>query len=254
MLVAVWTLPYIFVTLSIANIQLFLHNHYTDSCYAQPSFLASVASKIVSTCSEMDNLQERFYTVQYQLRENNVTANEYKDCSGDAAYASLQIYGKLDLATQRANQTFVGLICDQKIMSELRKKYSLAPGEPQSDFTQMVFALGFLCQAFGAMIFARFGLSFANAYDPLLLSGAQVEAEAGAQLPATKTVERFLFFQRFPSFAVDSVLVFLYSVSTLNILFIHGEAASAGTARTGLLITAICASILACCYCCQRSK
>ena len=250
--VAMWTIPYIFELLSIENIRLFLHSTNTDSCYVQPSFLGTVATGILSTCSTMDRLQEQYYTVQYQLREMNVTANQYKDCSSDILYGSLSnIFEQLDAATRAVDEPFTGRICDQVVMGELRRKFSVAPGEVPTDVVTFIYALAFLCRIFGAFILARFGLSFTNVFAPILLHDGQVEAEKQAKLPSTRQVKRFFSAQRFPGFVVDSTLVLLYFISTLSYLTLSEGDDATEEARLSLLVAGIVTCLFLCMCCCM---
>ena len=127
---AMWIVPFLFKTLSFENIRLYLHNIYVDPCYTKPTFLGQIANEIVSACAEVDNLEQRYYSLQYQTRDINTTANQYREC--DAAqlvqYNALDVFSTLDAAAEAMSPAFNATTCGQDTMRALVRKYVVAPG------------------------------------------------------------------------------------------------------------------------------
>lgn len=129
--VLMWTVPFLVETLSLENIRLYLHNIHVDPCYTKPTFLGQVAGEIVTACSKVDALEERFYTVQYQTRDANATANQYRDCDAaqQAQYDALDVFANLENAALALNHSFNATVCGQDTMRALSRKFAVAPGK-----------------------------------------------------------------------------------------------------------------------------
>lgn len=124
-----WTVPYLIRALDLPNLRLYLHNINADVCYTQAGFLSQVGSQIIDACSEMDQLQKDYNTVQYQIKEYNITVNNYKLC-GNGTYDPLtDFFSDFDEFTDFVLPPFNGTICDGNYLGESRKKFSAAPGK-----------------------------------------------------------------------------------------------------------------------------